>query len=66
MVADCRCRPAPAARNYTRIGTLVLLTMEFNMARINRVQLTRSVAGAFSALVFCTTAAFLVAHHLAK
>jgi hypothetical protein len=40
--------------------------MEFNMARINRVQLNRSVAGAFSALIFCTTAAFLVAHHLAK
>jgi hypothetical protein len=32
----------------------------------NRARLTRSVAGAFTAMVLCTTAAFLVAHHLAQ
>jgi hypothetical protein len=37
------------------------------MARhITRARLTRSVVGAFSAMVVCTTAAFLVAHHLAR
>src|SRR5882757_3440561 len=39
----------------------------FSMAtHFNRARLTRSVAGAFTAMVFCTTAAFLVAHHLAR
>jgi hypothetical protein len=33
---------------------------------MTRARLTRSVAGAFSAMVFCTAVAFLAAHHLAK
>jgi hypothetical protein len=32
---------------------------------VNRARLTRIVAGAFTAMIFCTTAAFVVAHHLA-
>jgi hypothetical protein len=33
---------------------------------INRARLTRSVTGAFTALVFCAAAAFLIAQHLAR
>jgi hypothetical protein len=33
---------------------------------INRIQLKRCVAGAFSALVLCATATFLIAHQLAN
>jgi hypothetical protein len=43
--------------------------METEMARhlhMDRSRLARSVVGAFSAMVFCTTVAFLAAHHLAK
>jgi len=44
-----------------------LQTLEIHMARhITRARLARCVTGAFSALVVCTTAAFLVAHHLAR
>jgi hypothetical protein len=32
---------------------------------ISRGGLTRGIAGGFLAMVFCVTAAFLVAHHLA-
>jgi hypothetical protein len=56
-----------AGRNDLFIAPLVSRPMEVHMARhITRARLTRSVVGAFSAMVVCTTAAFLVAHHLAR
>jgi hypothetical protein len=36
------------------------------LLHITRAQLARSVTGAFAAMVVCTTAVFLVAHHFAK
>lgn len=37
-----------------------------HLHHFNRARLTRCVVGAFSAMVMCTTVAFLVAHHLAN
>jgi ABC-type spermidine/putrescine transport system permease subunit I len=48
-------------------GAIISGHMEIQMARhISRARLTRSVAGAFSAMVVCATAAFLIAYHLAR
>jgi len=70
MLWELRCRRTvtviplePYRRREIRIDN----RWRFSMAtHFNRARLTRSVAGAFTAMVFCTTAAFLVAHHLAQ